>query len=503
MTPTPLFDAAGDSVTTEVAASMAGISEGVGSDRLLAPPDVDRACILVTGMHRSGTSATAGVISGLGAATGDRLVPPNRWNERGHFELQSAVDINDRCLSAFGLGWDTAQPLPRGWKSSRAAKEASEAIEAVFSQQLASFPLCMVKDPRLCRLLPLWLDVMARQDVTPYIVIALRSPYEVAASLDVRDGISAEQAHALWLLYMLEVERHSRSYARVVIEYGRLLRDWRSEVSRMVDALGLRLGAVPQGTRDAIDQFLSRKLRHHDEMESPPLVRERFPTAYRVMKEIEALSNGSSDTESVLDSVHGQLAEGMALWSNGGAASGCQLRQRRSMYEVLELLELPRHSPRQNVLALYWRDAGDDYEQERSVSCEYPDATGSIVRVTLGVPCAAIQRFLRVDPAMAAGIYRVTGLAIGDTSIDPIPLVRVNGMALAERRGELLRLFADHDDPWFEIDLHEMRLESPGDEVIQVRVDIQRVGLADSLARRLDEIEDVVRALASARNRSG
>jgi hypothetical protein len=46
----------------------------------------DSRCILVLGVHGSGTSAVAGVLHRLGVSLGDRLVGPTRHNPRGHYE---------------------------------------------------------------------------------------------------------------------------------------------------------------------------------------------------------------------------------------------------------------------------------------------------------------------------------------------------------------------------------------------------------------------------------
>ena len=42
----------------------------------------------------------------------------------------------------------------------------------------------------MCRLLPLWRDVLAEMDVAPRFVIVVRNPLEVAGSLERRNGFS-------------------------------------------------------------------------------------------------------------------------------------------------------------------------------------------------------------------------------------------------------------------------------------------------------------------------
>ena len=42
--------------------------------------------IVITGMHRSGTSLLASLLRILGAPFGERLLPPSRANQPGYFE---------------------------------------------------------------------------------------------------------------------------------------------------------------------------------------------------------------------------------------------------------------------------------------------------------------------------------------------------------------------------------------------------------------------------------
>ena len=63
--------------------------------------------VLVTGMHRSGTSALAQFLlaGGLHPGRVDWLMPPADSNSRGHFELTPIVDLNDRLLAELSAHW--------------------------------------------------------------------------------------------------------------------------------------------------------------------------------------------------------------------------------------------------------------------------------------------------------------------------------------------------------------------------------------------------------------
>ena len=61
-------------------------------------------CLAVVGMHRSGTSATAGLLIGFGldGPRADDLFPADSSNERGHWESESVHLCNAHMLAARG-----------------------------------------------------------------------------------------------------------------------------------------------------------------------------------------------------------------------------------------------------------------------------------------------------------------------------------------------------------------------------------------------------------------
>jgi len=63
-------------------------------------------CIIVLGMHRSGTSAFTGVLNILGVELGSNLMEPTKENPRGYFEKRAVMEINDEILNILGSSWD-------------------------------------------------------------------------------------------------------------------------------------------------------------------------------------------------------------------------------------------------------------------------------------------------------------------------------------------------------------------------------------------------------------
>lgn len=240
---------------------MAGIAAASGSG-------AGRTGVLVLGMHRSGTSALTRLLNLHGAALGDELMPARCDNPTGFWEHSAAVAIHERLLAALGRAWDDPRALPSDWLEHPAAREAQAGIGALLDREFAGHPAWAVKDPRLCRFVPLWRRAMAERGIDAVAVFALRHADEVAASLEARDGLPRGVGHLLWARYLLDALAGSEGMARHAIRYDALLADWQGAVRAFVDATGLRL--PHPADPDTVTAFLSPTLRHHAATSEPP-----------------------------------------------------------------------------------------------------------------------------------------------------------------------------------------------------------------------------------------
>lgn len=227
------------------------------------PSPESRTALIVLGMHRSGTSALTGCLRLLGVELGSNLIPAHsEHNAKGHWEHREVVTLNERLLASMERTWHDERLLPNGWSKTPVAEAIVGEIKTLLQREFAHTPLWGLKDPRLCRLLPLWLEAIAENGAEPFFVLALRHPVEVARSLARRDGISQERAYLLWLEYMLEAEQSSRGYSRIVVSYEALLADWRITLSPLFLRLGPKLSLGEPEISAQIDAFLSPALRH-------------------------------------------------------------------------------------------------------------------------------------------------------------------------------------------------------------------------------------------------
>ena len=170
-----------------------------------------RRLVLIVGMHRSGSSLLADAVRRTGVPMGARFLQATDANPAGYFEHVDVVAAHDRLLRALERAWASPGALldmPAGWLDSAAAATARAELGALLAGELdAHEGLFAVKDPRICRLLPLWQRVAADVGVRVSYVMALRGPAAVAASLTRRDGLGRDHGELLWLRHHLEAAR--------------------------------------------------------------------------------------------------------------------------------------------------------------------------------------------------------------------------------------------------------------------------------------------------------
>jgi hypothetical protein len=251
--------------------------------------------VIVAGMHRSGTSALTRVLGYCGLALPRTLVPPNHGNEAGHWESELVCQLNDRLLARSGLHWISWQPnlieLTSQHDYPRLVAEGSQIILNEFNTKED----IVLKDPRICRLLPFWLDVFLQLEIEPLVALTFRAPTEVGRSLDRRNGILPGYGMLAWLRFVLEAERASRKVPRVVVGFDDLMRDWRKTV-RTIDAhAGRQLLLCADGADCEVSRFLSERLRHFnataDQGQAPPWAMQTFAILSRWTEISEAASD--------------------------------------------------------------------------------------------------------------------------------------------------------------------------------------------------------------------
>lgn len=282
--------------------------------------------ILVTGMHRSGTSVAARLVNMMGAYFGAEgsSIGSSEENPKGFWERRDVRDLNDSLLAASGAGWDHPLSYDEGEIPPEELSQLSERAGRIVHGLDAHRPW-VVKEPRLSLTLPFW----RRHLEVPIVVAVLRNPIEVARSLDRRNSIPVPIGIALWEHYVLEGIRHSQGMARVIV--------WHHDL----------IGSPAKATRDLVRQLKAagaRKL-------SMPTVREiaafTDPDLHRARAEADELDRYLLPTQRAVWErlVAGELQEITTAQLSAPsrealkAFAGAAARQRKLKAQVKELSE--------------------------------------------------------------------------------------------------------------------------------------------------------------------
>jgi hypothetical protein len=217
--------------------------------------------IVVTGMHRSGTSTITRGLQVLGIPLGLNLMQAQFDNPTGFWEDREVVEINNTLLSCIGGQYDSLAPLPE-------IDVADASIHPLFFQaiQLITEKLAEndgvwgFKDPRLCRLLRFWEQVFRHCNVDVSYILAIRNPLSVIDSLAKRNGFEPEKSYMLWLVHVIKSLSDTSNCKRVVVDYDKMMQHPERELKRM--AMACHLSFNPEEFNLYQTAFLDIGLQH-------------------------------------------------------------------------------------------------------------------------------------------------------------------------------------------------------------------------------------------------
>jgi hypothetical protein len=157
--------------------------------------------VAILGMHRSGTSAVAGMLADHGLEFG-RVRERNRFNRRGNREIPELNELHEAILERSGGAW--WRPPAEVAVRARDLRRRNGILGAIDGDAIA------VKDPRMLVCQGLWRDL----ELSPIGVI--RNPVAVRNSLAHRASERPEKQPQL----------SPRGWEEVWVVYNRALLDW-------------------------------------------------------------------------------------------------------------------------------------------------------------------------------------------------------------------------------------------------------------------------------------
>jgi hypothetical protein len=130
--------------------------------------------LIITGMHRSGTSLTASLLQSAGLHIGDRLLGPGPGNSKGHFENMDFFEFHKAVLRLHAIH-------PDGWTFQKSidVDPAYEELAKNLISRNARDPVWGWKDPRTVLFLNFWKKLLPQANF----IMVYRSPWNVIDSL--------------------------------------------------------------------------------------------------------------------------------------------------------------------------------------------------------------------------------------------------------------------------------------------------------------------------------
>lgn len=347
--------------------------------------------LLILGMHRSGTSALSGALCQQGLCGPQQAVPASPSNPTGHWEPSPIVALHEELLRTAGSSWDDPMAMTALELSSDQTEHKQKLQEAL----QASFPqwrpgqVAVVKDPRQCRLQPLWNGLIEQQQLQVAVILMVRHPLAVAQSLQRRDQLPLERSLLLWLEHTLEAEKHTREQRRCVVAYEQLLRNPEETLEGCVRLVGLEEQIKFEGETwiqpDLNHEAPAQDKTNGDPNESGGLLE----LALEVYQRLEAIHGSWPDhnLQQQLDLAHAQWRQHVERLSN--------------------------QSSRHEMVQLFWEPAwGGGFSEDHAVRASVA-VTRGLAAVTLPLSEAATAPLaLRLDPSEQPGLIQLKHVAL-------------------------------------------------------------------------------------------
>ena len=227
--------------------------------------------IFIMGMHRSGTSALAHLTQEMGANLGAELIAASFDNPEGFFEHARLVAFNNQIFETLGLHWDATVLLPAEWQKNEKIQAIQQQIITWLQTEFANAQTIVLKDPRLCRLLPIWLEAAQQLGWNANAIHIFRDISEIAHSFAVRENTDHRKAVILSVLYLVEAERATRSIPRVMLTYDQLFGDIKNVLNTLY-RLPVQWKYSLEEALPRLSSIIKPKLRHQQKPDLSPFL---------------------------------------------------------------------------------------------------------------------------------------------------------------------------------------------------------------------------------------
>jgi len=310
-----------------------------------------RTGVVVTGMDRSGTSATARVIAllGLHPPVATDLIAARDTNPTGVWESRSLASLNVRLLKAVGSDERFPLVLDPGWEGDARLDWLRAEARDAFARSFPATPWVW-KDPLHCLVFSFWRETLADPLA---VVLVIRNPLEIAASAERAWGREKIFGLALWERYLRQALWQIEGLPVLVTSYADLLDDpvaWARGTSGALGEAGVDVGAYDdEDVSAAVDTSL-----RHAEFSTDDVQRDR---------DISPAQRELFEVLSTLECMHERFV--VPALPDETPTTDALLSERRRTFEIKERLEAALEEERRGRLSSRFRALTQKHDGRR------------------------------------------------------------------------------------------------------------------------------------------
>ncbi len=390
--------------------------------------------LLVLGMHRSGTSALTRCMNLLGYAAPKTLIKSNKRNLSGHWESEPIARLNDEFMALGELTWHDWKKGSLDRLRARDQRDFGEDLIATLASEFPEGQPCVLKGPRICRLMPYYRAALEAQKTPVRVIIPVRNPLEVMRSLSERNEMEPVDASLLWLRYVLDAVAGSQGMDRAFIAYDKFLEDPVARLSAVEEHLGSEYPIRVDAVSDQITEFLEPGLRHHTfstiDVAHDPLTEVWVNQAYAALLVLceDPDSNVALDTLARIRDAFDQSSDILSTVSSGYKARESELKSQLALAEQSSAehvaLEERFETVQQALLAV------ETELDENRVSAEQLKANDDELAAAQMESIGLSERLAAVQQALSEEKAKVDTTQASDASTDRLRAKFSNDLAI-------------------------------------------------------------------------
>gem|GEM_PF-2049381 len=206
-------------------------------------------------MHRSGTSLVAGLLHLSGISSGKNLLNPKNENPKGFFEIEQLYHVNEEILKASGTRWNM---LKKPILDSIEKTIYKSKIKEIINSEFKADEVFVIKDPRICVLLSLYMEIFEELNIKVFPVIVRRNFAEIAYSLNTRNNYNLYNGYSLSKHYYQSIKTSLLDKFYISLKYVEIIGSPQITLDKVFKFVELQKPDLDSKVFDFVDRNLYR-----------------------------------------------------------------------------------------------------------------------------------------------------------------------------------------------------------------------------------------------------